>query len=138
MKKEKLKEAFRQLAEEHKMLIETKNNQFIEIKQLRDSLHRAKQLAEDYRVKLIKNTNLTLDQIDGLTEEEVFEKMERGYKGLSKELHEKIQPKVRRHIVTEPLIQSTDDGEYIPNPIPYDQQVKNALKKFKNDNYKQV
>ena len=43
MKKEKLKEAFRRLAEEHKMLIETKNNQFIEIKQLRDSLHRAKQ-----------------------------------------------------------------------------------------------
>ena len=116
MKKEKLKEAFRQLAEEHKMLIETKKNLFIEIKQLRDSLHRAKQLAEDYRVKLIKNTNLTLDQIDGLTEEEVFEKMERGYKGLSETLHKKLQPKLTN---IEQKIKDAQKPKMVPTTSKY-------------------
>lgn len=117
MKKKRLKKAFEQLTNEFNELEEKHNRLTLDIGYLKSDLNRSKQLAEDYRIKLIKNTRLTLDEIDYLTEEEVFEKMERGYKGLSKELHAKIQPEARNHIITERMIQVTDEGEYIENPI---------------------
>ena len=79
MKKKELKKAFDQLTKEFNELKERNAimaNQSID---LRDATKKAQRFAEDLKYKLIKHTDLTLDGIMNLTEDEVNEKLMRGY-----------------------------------------------------------
>lgn len=95
MKKKKLIEQIEILTHDYNELKKSHSDLLTQAEDLSIQLSKSRRLAEDMKYKLIKYTDVTLDDILNLSEDEINDKLMRFYK-------DKLQPK------TKPL----------PNPKP--------------------